>query len=435
MAHILYRASVAPTVPSSTSAKGNGLTNLEIDGNWKSLNDGKLEIADAVSTNTNNKVVLRDGSGNFAAGTITAALSGNATTATTLQFSRNINGVAFNGSANITITSNTTNTLTIGSYLLGSDFNGSSATTWAVDATNLNTFGKIVARDASGNFAATTITANLTGNVTGNVTGALSGNATTATTLFNTRAINGTNFNGSADITVPLNTANDTATAVAVYPVWTTAAGNIAAKITTTRLSFVPSTGMLTATGFTGPLTGNASTATSAATLTTARTINGVSFNGSADINVPTQNTLTRGSFLTGNNFNGSAATTWAVDATSANTVSKVVARDGNGDFTAGVISATDFNSTSDRKFKENIESINNPLDILNNIQGVSFNWKANQKESFGVIAQDLQQVLPQLVSENEVGLTVSYIPLIGILIEAIKQQQVQIDELKALLS
>jgi hypothetical protein len=51
--------------------------------------------------------------------------------------------------------------------------------------------------------------------------------------------------------------------------------------------------------------------------------------------------TLTRGSYLTGNNYNGSAATTWAVDATSANTVSKVVARDGSGNFSAGTITAT----------------------------------------------------------------------------------------------
>ena len=55
------------------------------------------------STNTANTSVLRDGSGNFAAGTITAALTGNASTATTLQTARNINGVSFNGSADITI--------------------------------------------------------------------------------------------------------------------------------------------------------------------------------------------------------------------------------------------------------------------------------------------------------------------------------------------
>jgi hypothetical protein len=89
--------------------------------------------------------------------------------------------------------------------------------------------------------------------------------------------------------------------------------------------------GALTATSISGPLSGNASTATA---LETARTINGVSFDGTGNITITanTPNTLSRGSYLTGSNFNGSAATTWAVDATTTNTASKIVARDGNGD-------------------------------------------------------------------------------------------------------
>ena len=52
---------------------------------------------------------------------------------------------------------------------------------------------------------------------------------------------------------------DDTTNASTVYPVWVTAAGNVAEKISTTKLSFVPNTGILTATGFVGNLTGNAS--------------------------------------------------------------------------------------------------------------------------------------------------------------------------------
>ena len=62
------------------------------------------EISDATAANNAGTIVKRDGSGNFSAGTITAALSGNATTATTLQTARNINGTSFNGSADITVT-------------------------------------------------------------------------------------------------------------------------------------------------------------------------------------------------------------------------------------------------------------------------------------------------------------------------------------------
>jgi hypothetical protein len=57
----------------------------------------------ATNANTASAIVARDASGNFTAGTITAALTGNASTATTLQTARNIQGVSFNGSANITV--------------------------------------------------------------------------------------------------------------------------------------------------------------------------------------------------------------------------------------------------------------------------------------------------------------------------------------------
>lgn len=57
----------------------------------------------ATSNNTASAIVARNASGNFSAGTITAALTGNATTASTLQTARNIQGVSFNGSANITV--------------------------------------------------------------------------------------------------------------------------------------------------------------------------------------------------------------------------------------------------------------------------------------------------------------------------------------------
>jgi len=141
--------------------------------------------------------------------------------------------------------------------------------------------------------------------------------------------------------------------------------------------------------------------------------------------------TLTRGTYLTGNDFNGAAATTWAVDATSDNTASKVVARDASGNFAAGIITVTDLNSTSDRNQKDNISSITNPIETLNQIEGVSFNWKLTGDKSYGVIAQELQKILPELVTETNTGLAVSYTPLIAFLIEALKNQEKRIKELE----
>lgn len=70
-----------------------------------SHNHISANISDATNSNTANMIVKRDASGNFSAGTVTAALSGNSSTATTLQNARTINGTSFNGSTNITTNS------------------------------------------------------------------------------------------------------------------------------------------------------------------------------------------------------------------------------------------------------------------------------------------------------------------------------------------
>lgn len=106
--------------------------------------------------------------------------------------------------------------------------------------------------------------ATLTGVLKGNGTAAFSAaTGTDVTTLIGANAV--TNATNSVNSGV----TNDTTTNATMYPVWVTAnTGNLPAKVTSTKLTFNPSTGMLTSTGFTGPLTGNASTATSATTAT-----------------------------------------------------------------------------------------------------------------------------------------------------------------------
>lgn len=96
-----------------------------------------------------------------------------------------------------------------------------------------------------------------------------------------------------------------------------------------------------------------------------------------------------------------------------------------------GIVTATDFNSTSDISLKENIRPIENSNQIINGLEGVRFVWKADGKESIGVIAQEIEKTLPELVSNGDIK-TVNYNGLIGVLIEAVKDQQKQIDVLKA---
>ena len=207
------------------------------------------------STNTGNTLALRDGSGNFAAGTITAALTGNASTATALQTARAINGVNFNGTAAITVTA-AAGTLS-GATLAAS-----------VTASSLTSVGTL---------SGLTVTAPITGSITGS-SGSTTGNAATATALATARNINGVSFNGTADITV---------TAAAGTLSGATLASNVLASSLTsvgtlTGLTVTaPITGSVT--GSSGSSTGNAATATA---LQTARNINGVAFNGTADITV-----------------------------------------------------------------------------------------------------------------------------------------------------
>ena len=95
-----------------------------------------------------------------------------------------------------------------------------------------------------------------------------------------------------------------------------------------------------------------------------------------------------------------------------------------------GRLSATIVNSLSDEKLKKDISTIDNALDKVKQLRGVDYTWKESEEKSKGVIAQELQEVFPELVSESESGLSVNYNGIIGVLIEAIKEQQKQIDKL-----
>ena len=101
-----------------------------------------------------------------------------------------------------------------------------------------------------------------------------------------------------------------------------------------------------------------------------------------------------------------------------------------NGINVVGVITATDFNSASDLSLKTNIQSISNPIDKILQINGVTFNWRESNKPSVGIIAQEIEKVFPELVN-GENPKTVNYNGLIGLLIEAVKEQQTEINNLK----
>jgi len=88
-----------------------------------------------------------------------------------------------------------------------------------------------------------------------------------------------------------------------------------------------------------------------------------------------------------------------------------------------GKLTSTIVNSSSDENLKKDISTITGALDKVKQLRGVDFTWKDNDTKGKGVIAQELQQVFPELVSEESDGnLSVNYNGLIAVLIEAIKE-------------
>jgi hypothetical protein len=96
-----------------------------------------------------------------------------------------------------------------------------------------------------------------------------------------------------------------------------------------------------------------------------------------------------------------------------------------------GAVGAQSFTYTSDRTLKKNIATIESPLTKILKLRGVTFNWKKDNTASVGLIAQEVEKVFPELVSESNGIKSVQYGNLVAPLIEAVKEQQKEINNLK----
>ena len=244
-------------------------------------------------------------------------------------------------------------------------------------------------------------------------TGNVSGNAGTASALETARTIGGVSFDGTANIDLPgVNTAGTQNTS------------------------------------------GNAATATTAGKLTNARTIalSGVisgsaSFDGSGNIEITT--TGGGGTYTGGNGINISATDvistaddqrghisqmgystsdymisesssfTWYVNGGSRLTLAS------NGNLTA----SGNVTAYSDERLKDNIRTVDNALNMVEDMRGVFYD--KDGEAGVGVIAQEMQKVLPEAVNEEGEYLSVAYGNVVGVLIEAIKELKAEIEELK----
>ncbi len=132
---------------------------------------------------------------------------------------------------------------------------------------------------------------------------------------------------------------------------------------------------------------------------------------------------------------------TWGVGA-----AMKVKHTDGAGTITNvatfqsnGILSVGGLVETSDRNEKQNIQTVDNALDKVMNMRGVNFEWKQNASETrstdtqLGFVAQELEEVLPEVVMTNEDGQkSVAYSHVTAVLVEAVKELQATIETLKA---
>ncbi len=150
-----------------------------------------------------------------------------------------------------------------------------------------------------------------------------------------------------------------------------------------------------------------------------------------------------RGNLIDGNNWsistNGSA-TFSGLNINGSSTVDAITA-DGAGRFNSGLTAYQSltiygtFNNMSDEKLKTDIKDLKaNSLDKITSLQGVTYKFKNDEaRNSFtGFIAQDVQKVFPELVSEQEDGMAIKTLELIPHLVEAIKEQQEIIESLEA---
>lgn len=336
-----------------------------------------------------------------------------------------------------TLTMNTSGVGLSGSQTFTANQTGNATFTIASNATSVNTVSTVVARDASGNFSAGTITATLNGNAS---------TATTASNVNNgtlTMNVSGTGLSGSQTFT-----ANQSGNATFTVTSNATNA-NTASTIVARDGSGNFSAGTITAT-----LSGNASTASSAAALTatTWQRIQGNAINygsyGSIGI-TGTTNTYAGISFsdVSGTLMMKSDATGFYYG----NTTWRVY-WDGSGNqINTGNVTAY----ASDARLKTNVAEIENPLQKLRQIRGVTYDWileECNKWNFFppltdvGVIAQEVQEVQPQAVKfapfdrdpldqglskSGKEYLTVQYEKLVPLLIEAIKELDAQMQELK----
>ena len=220
---------------------------------------------------------------------------------------------------------------------------------------------------------------------------------------------------GTAGIATTVTVADESSDAACNVLFTTAATGNLGPK-SGTNLTFNSEEGILTATSFAGPLTGNVTG--TAATVTTAA-----------------QGDITSLGTLTALTISGVLDLTGTTDSSDATGDTGILKCEGGASiakklYAGGTITGSvDVIAYSDEKLKENIKTLDGKKVL--EMRGVSFDRIDTGKASSGVIAQEMEKVAPELVIDDGNYKGVAYGNLVGYLIEAVKDQQKQIEDLQ----
>jgi hypothetical protein len=437
---LVVRTGVDTVASRSITVSGTGISIT--NGNGVSANP--LITLTSNTASQANSLVLRDASGNFSAGTITANLTGTASNAT-----------------NATTAANLTRTVVVsGNGISASGSLNNSNVTISSNATNVNTPSTIVFRDGSGNFSAGTITANLTGTAS---------NATSATALTTARTISATgdiswsvSFAGNTNVSSSATIQNGVVTFAKMQNVTgpgvlgRTLATNGQVSLVLVNLNTMTSGELPMSRGGTG-LTSVASdsflvgtgTAIAARTPTQSRTIIGAAsrtlmLTGGDGINtigdLTTNRTISVDSTVVRTTSNQSIAGvktfTQNTASTSASTGAVVLSAGGLG--VSGTINAGGdvVAGASDARLKTNVKPITDALAKLKSIRAVEYDWIDNVEElgytpsdrhEQGLLAQEVLAVIPNAVKPapfNTEYLTVQYERVVPLLVAALREEQ-----------
>jgi hypothetical protein len=232
---LVARTAANTVTARSIAISGSGLSITNADG----VSGNPTITSNATNANTVSTIVLRDGSGNFSAGTITASLTGNADTASNV-----IGGSA--GQVLYQIAANDTGYVTNAAGVLQALTSGATptwTTTPVLGGTNFVNIPNGALTNSSVTIGSTAISL-----------------GASSTTLTGLTSVTSTNFVGTATNSTNATITDDTTTNANEFVVWSpNSTGNNGLRVSSTKLLFNPSTGILTATGFSGNLTGSAS--------------------------------------------------------------------------------------------------------------------------------------------------------------------------------